>query len=257
VNNRPNPAPEQASSTALNPLSFGSLGALSANAGTPQCAVRPATSAVTGKTASTAAMTRRQAPPQMPSSLMRRLAAPADIRSTTHRVPRSVPCSMPSSHVFYRGCMTRAAGTEPLGRTGTPASGRQPADVMGGSRDQTDGQLISRRLDRLATQPFRARFHLAARDVATCRARGRDTIAAHAADLIAARLAPAAPYKDGKQTPYRGHPVFVAQHASATCCRTCLARWHHIPAGCALTADQQRYVVAVILAWLDRELATR
>ena len=120
-----------------------------------------------------------------------------------------------------------------------------------------DAERISRRLDRLATQPFRARFHLSARDTATCRARGRDTIAVHAADLIAGRLAPATPHNDGKQTPYRGPPVFVAQHATATCCRTCLARWHHIPAGRALTADEQRYVVAVILAWLDRELAIR
>ena len=129
--------------------------------------------------------------------------------------------------------------------------------MTSGSGDQTDTQRISGRLDGLATQPFRARFHLSARDTATCRTRGRDTIAGHAADLIAVRLAPAAPHNDGKQTPYRGHPVFVAQHATATCCRTCLARWHHIPAGRALTADEQRYVVAVILAWLDRELATR
>ena len=122
---------------------------------------------------------------------------------------------------------------------------------------QVDGECISRRLDVLATQRFRARFHLSARDAATCRTRGRDTIAAHAADLIAARLAPAAPRNDGKQTPYRGHPVFVAQHATATCCRTCLARWHELPAGRALSPDEQRYVVAVVLAWLDRELAAR
>ncbi|WP_251023391.1 DUF4186 family protein [Streptomyces sp. ISL-10] len=29
-------------------------------------------------------------------------------------------------------------------------------------------------------------------------------------------------------------PVFVAQHATATCCRTCLERWHVVPAGRAL-----------------------
>jgi hypothetical protein len=126
---------------------------------------------------------------------------------------------------------------------------------MGEVNVQDDAQQISERLDRLATQRFRARFHLNARDAATCRTRGRDTIAVHAADLIASRLAPAAPRNDGKQTPYRGHPVFVAQHATATCCRTCLARWHDIPAGRELTPDEQSYVVAVILAWLDRELA--
>ena len=129
--------------------------------------------------------------------------------------------------------------------------------MTGATGTEPDAQHISPRIDRLATQRFRARFHLSARDTAACRARGRDTIAAHAADLIAARLAPATPRNDGKQTPYRGHPVFVAQHATATCCRTCLARWHQIPAGRALSADEQRYVVAVILAWLDRELATR
>ncbi|MEU6081408.1 DUF4186 family protein [Streptomyces sp. NPDC047108] len=44
-------------------------------------------------------------------------------------------------------------------------------------------------------------------------------------------MAPAEPYKDGRQTPYRGHPVFVAQHATATCCRGCPQRCHHIPQG--------------------------
>jgi hypothetical protein len=68
-------------------------------------------------------------------------------------------------------------------------------------------------------------------------------------------VAPAAPRNDGKQTPYRGHPVFVAQHATATCCRTCLERWHALPKGRELTAAQQGYVVDVICRWIDRELA--
>jgi hypothetical protein len=58
-----------------------------------------------------------------------------------------------------------------------------------------------------------------------------------------------------KQTPYRGHPVFVAQHATATCCRTCLERWHGLPKGRELTPEQQGYVVDVICRWIDRELA--
>ncbi|MGV9305492.1 DUF4186 family protein [Nonomuraea sp. NPDC003727] len=57
-------------------------------------------------------------------------------------------------------------------------------------------------------------------------------------DLIARRLVPAEPYKDGEQTPCRGHPVFVAQHATATCCRTCLHRWHDIPRGRELTSER-------------------
>jgi hypothetical protein len=112
---------------------------------------------------------------------------------------------------------------------------------------------IDRRLDRLARQPFRAKFHLRGRDRATAELRGMRTMRMHAADLIGKRLAPAAPYKDGKQTPYRGHPVFVAQHATATCCRTCLERWHEIPKGRDLSPEKQAYVVETICRWIERE----
>ena len=66
---------------------------------------------------------------------------------------------------------------------------------------------------------------------------------------------PPRPDKDGKQTPYRGHPVFVAQHATATCCRTCLQRWHGIPKGRELTAEEQAYAVDVICRWIETDLA--
>ncbi|QTE02360.1 DUF4186 domain-containing protein [Streptomyces cyanogenus] len=110
-------------------------------------------------------------------------------------------------------------------------------------------------LDALARQPFRARFHLRGRDRATAGLKGPATIRWHAYDLVAKRLAPAEPYKDGKQTPYRGHPVFVAQHATATCCRGCLQRWHGIPKGRTLTRDEHVYVVDVICHWIAREMA--
>jgi hypothetical protein len=84
--------------------------------------------------------------------------------------------------------------------------------------------------------------------------RGTTAIRAHAAELFAARVAPAEPRKDGRQTPYRGHPVFVAQHATATCCRTCLERWHGLPKGRELTADEQAYAVDAICRWIEREL---
>ena len=77
----------------------------------------------------------------------------------------------------------------------------------------------------------------------------------HAAEIIAKRLAPAEPRNDGRQTPYRGHPVFVAQHATATCCRSCLERNHQIAKHRELTADEQAYVVDVICRWIERELA--
>jgi uncharacterized protein DUF4186 len=114
---------------------------------------------------------------------------------------------------------------------------------------------IDATLEALARQPFRTRFHLRGRDAATVELRGMDVARTHAAELLATRLAPAAPHKDGKQTPYRGHPVFVAQHATATCCRGCLERWHGIEKGRELTAAEQEYAVDVICRWIEADLA--
>lgn len=104
---------------------------------------------------------------------------------------------------------------------------------------------------RLGRSAFRSRFRLNANEQAYLAERGLDTILAHGEEFIAQRLAPALPLNDGKQTPMRGHPVFVAQHATATCCRTCLSKWHGIAAGQRLSAQHQRYIVAVIRRWLS------
>jgi hypothetical protein len=82
-----------------------------------------------------------------------------------------------------------------------------------------------------------------------------EVVRKHAGGLLAKRLAPAAPHNDGKQTPYRGHPVFVAPHATATCCRSCLERWHGIPKGRELTAGQLAYAVDIICRWIEADLA--
>jgi hypothetical protein len=115
-------------------------------------------------------------------------------------------------------------------------------------------QVIDRRLDALGRQRFRSKFHLRGRERALVTLRGEGVIRRQAAELIAKRVAPAEPYNDGKQTPYRGHPVFVAQHATATCCRSCLLRSHEIPKARELTAEEQGYVVDVIWRWIEREL---
>ena len=107
---------------------------------------------------------------------------------------------------------------------------------------------------RLSRSKFRSRFHLTEKDKAYAREKGLDTIRSHAKDFIEKRLAPAEIPNDGKQTPMRGHPVFIAQHATACCCRGCLAKWHGIPAGKALTEAQKQYVVDVLMAWIQREL---
>ena len=89
-----------------------------------------------------------------------------------------------------------------------------------------------------------------AQERAYLRDRGMRTILEHAAEFIATRLAPAAPENDGKQTPMHNHPVFVAQHATATCCRGCLAKWHGIPKGRDMTVSERTYAVGVIERWL-------
>jgi hypothetical protein len=111
-------------------------------------------------------------------------------------------------------------------------------------------QEIEDVLARLNQSPFRRRMRLQPREREYLNQKGLVVVLDHAADFISKRLAPAAPANDGKQTPWHNHPVFVAQHATATCCRGCLEKWHAIPKGRSLTEDEQRYVVAVIGAWL-------
>lgn len=106
---------------------------------------------------------------------------------------------------------------------------------------------------RLAKSDFRSRFHLTKKDKEYIAEKGLPTIRRHAEDFIAKRLAPAVIPNDGKQTPMRGHPVFLAQHATGCCCRGCFYKWHHIPAGRELTKEEQQYAVAVLMAWIEKQ----
>lgn len=111
--------------------------------------------------------------------------------------------------------------------------------------------------ERLKTSPFRQKFKLSDKDLAYIEDKGIDVIRRHAADFIKTRLAPAFIINDGKQTPMRGHPVFIAQHATATCCRGCLYKWHRIAAGQELSQEQQQYVADIIMAWIERQIEKR
>lgn len=108
---------------------------------------------------------------------------------------------------------------------------------------------------RLSQSRFRSSFTLKANDRYYVSEKGMDTVRSHAVDFVKKRLAPAVIPNDGKQTPMRGHPVFVAQHATATCCRGCLEKWHHIPAGRELTEAEQEYIVDVIMEWIRRQMS--
>jgi hypothetical protein len=85
--------------------------------------------------------------------------------------------------------------------------------------------------------------------------RGLNAVLADASELLSNRLGAANPQNDGRQTPFKKHPVFIAQHATATCCRGCLAKWHGIGKGEALSPIELKHVTAVIERWLRIEFA--
>lgn len=106
----------------------------------------------------------------------------------------------------------------------------------------------------LGASKFRSSFHLKQKEIDYINEKGMDVIREHAKDFIAKREAPAVIPNDGKQTPMRGHPVFIAQHATATCCRECIRKWHKIKPGKELSQIQQDYLVDVIMTWIEREM---
>ena len=108
-------------------------------------------------------------------------------------------------------------------------------------------------LQKIEKSQFRARFKLSQKDRLYIESKGWNTIERHAKDFVKTRLAPAQPKNDGKQTPMRGHPVFVAQHATACCCRGCLEKWHGFKKGKELDEDEQKEIVELIMAWLCKE----
>ena len=110
--------------------------------------------------------------------------------------------------------------------------------------------------EKLRQSSFRAGFHLDEKDIAYIDEKGMDAIREHCSDFIRKRLAPADIPNDGRQTPWRGHPVFKAQHACACCCRGCLNKWYKVPKGVELKDGQQERMVDFLMAWIEREYDT-
>ena len=108
----------------------------------------------------------------------------------------------------------------------------------------------------LSKSKFRSSFHLKEKDKEYIKQKGIEKIESHAYDFLRKRLAPAYIPNDGKQTPMRGHPVFIAEHATATCCRNCLYKWYHIPKGRELTEEEIVFLVTVIMTWIKKEIET-
>ena len=107
--------------------------------------------------------------------------------------------------------------------------------------------------ERLAKSPFRSRFKLTEKELRYAAENNDAVISAHAREFITKRLAPACPLNDGKQTPMRGHAIFIAQHATGSCCRGCLAKWHNIPRGHELSEDEIGNIIQILLCWIREQ----
>lgn len=109
-------------------------------------------------------------------------------------------------------------------------------------------------LDNLKKSKFRSSFSLKPKDIEYIESKGLDKIKEHAYIFISDRLLKSNNPNDGKQTPYKGHPVFIAQHATACCCRSCLYKWHKIPKTKDLSSSEVDYIVSIIMEWINNEL---
>lgn len=114
--------------------------------------------------------------------------------------------------------------------------------------------MIEDILNKLNSSKFRSSFHLKSGDVNYIKEKDLSKIESHTLDFINKRLKDVSKVNDGKQTPIKGHPVFIAQHATATCCRGCLEKWHKIEKTHILNEKEVLYIKNVIMKWIEREL---
>ena len=114
-------------------------------------------------------------------------------------------------------------------------------------------EFINNKLNSLKKSKFRSSFHLRKYMIKMIDEKGIEVIEKHCEDFIEKRLSSYPIINDGNQTPMKGHPVFIAQHATATCCRGCLEKWHHIPKEKVLDEREKKFIAALILSWINEE----
>jgi len=115
-------------------------------------------------------------------------------------------------------------------------------------------KTLEKIFERLDKSDFRKSFKLNNKEYEYLNKKGLDTIMEHADYFIDSRLTPAYPKNDGKQTPMGNHPVFIAQHATGTCCRSCLFKWHRIKKNKELSTREKQYIMQVIKIWLCNQI---
>ena len=112
---------------------------------------------------------------------------------------------------------------------------------------------INQMLEKLKKSKFRGSFHLRKYMITYIDEKGMDVIRCHANSFISQKLRTYNPKTDGRQTPMKNHPVFIAMHATACCCRGCLEKWYHIPKERDLTMDEIKYIENLVMTWIERE----
>jgi len=117
--------------------------------------------------------------------------------------------------------------------------------------------IIYSKLKDLSRSKFRSSFKLRHNDIEYIYKRGISKIVDDCYVFINKRLTMKEIINDGKQTPMRGHPVFIAQHATGTCCRGCLYKWHGIVRNKELSDNEINYIVSIIMKWIMLEIKNR
>ena len=115
-------------------------------------------------------------------------------------------------------------------------------------------EIISKKISSLSKSKFRSSFHLNKKLKEYVNDKGLEKIEEHANDFINSRLRPSFIENDGKQTPMKGHPIFIAQHACGCCCRGCLEKWLKISKGRELTDEEVSYIVKLLMTWIKNEI---
>ncbi|MFW6283268.1 MAG: DUF4186 domain-containing protein [Minisyncoccales bacterium] len=108
-------------------------------------------------------------------------------------------------------------------------------------------------LNNLQKSRFRSSFNLTKKDLEYIESKSISKIESHCLDFLNKRIKILSK-KDGKQTPYKGHPVFIAQHATATCCRKCIEKWHKIPKSKELNEKEIIYLKNIIMRWIEKKV---
>ena len=118
-------------------------------------------------------------------------------------------------------------------------------------------EYIDNKINNLSKSKFRSSFHLRKYMLDYIDKVGLEAIEEHATYFINNRIAPYPTPNDGAQTPMKAHPVFIAQHATATCCRSCLYKWYKIPKTRSLSEKEIRFIIALIVEWINKEYSQK